>query len=426
MTNTWQLDGLPVDVLLMIFEFCNEFDLLRLSEVCKRFNDITRKDVLWIKKSKHFLVTNQTSERFRARCSTILSPRTMLFVSYNWRYGIFNKQTMLTQRAKLIPWLKMTNDMLWWSGNKGLLGFGRGKEATIDETHGNCYRTEPYIGGDICKFVLWKNFIICGYMDGSVNYFLKRFDTRECCIAKILPKNNCSVNAIDATSTNLVAGLENGTVKILRHPDMDTPEKTIYRDSQVRYICLQDKVRSLSVDPTEAKCAVGSSGINSIPPLHVIDMERYTMVDTIRHTWRHGAGILDMVWDDPNTLLTCGYDTCIRKWDLRSGRCVCSWADPFDATPYCISSDYRYSMVTGTQYNCMAVLWDQRKSDFVQLYYVNTRTSTRHSPIYSIQFDSSHLYCATDRLVIELSFSAHSCQKYDYKSLLSSYVEQLR
>lgn len=26
---------------------------------------------------------------------------------------------------------------------------------------------------------------------------------------------------------------------------------------------------------------------------------------------------MDMVWDDPNTLLTCGYDTCIRKWDLR-------------------------------------------------------------------------------------------------------------
>jgi len=36
----------------------------------------------------------------------------------------------------------------------------------------------------------------------------------------------------------------------------------------------------------------------------------------MQRTWKHGAGILDMVWDDPNTLLTCGYDTYIRKWDL--------------------------------------------------------------------------------------------------------------
>lgn len=44
---------------------------------------------------------------------------------------------------------------------------------------------------------------------------------------------------------------------------------------------------------------------------------RFSHFDEIIHNWRHGAGIMDMVWDDPNTLLTCGYDSCIRKWDLR-------------------------------------------------------------------------------------------------------------
>jgi len=57
----------------------------------------------------------------------------------------------------------------------------------------------------------------------------------------------------------------------------------------------------------------------------------------------------------------------INNYDLRTGRCVCSWVDPCDATLYCIASDNQYTMITGTQYNCLAILWDQRKNDFVQV-----------------------------------------------------------
>jgi len=249
---------------------------------------------------------------------------------------------------------------------------------------------------------------------------LKNIDKNRCHGVKILRSNHSCVNAIDTTSKNVIAGLECGAVTIQRHPDMDSPEKNVYDESEV-CIRLLDKVRSLSIDPTGVKFAVGSSGttINS-PPLHIIDIERYTMVNTMRHTWKHGAGILDMVWDDPNTLLTCGYDTYIRKWDLRTGRCVCSWADPTDATLYCVSSDHQYTMIAGTQYNCLAVLWDQRMNDFVQMYYVNSRGSSRRSPIYSLQFDSTCMYCATDRHLFELTFSTRSCQKLDYKSLYLS------
>lgn len=33
--------------------------------------------------------------------------------------------------------------------------------------------------------------------------------------------------------------------------------------------------------------------------------------------FRRGAGVLDMVFESPFQLLTCGYDTFIRLWDLR-------------------------------------------------------------------------------------------------------------
>ncbi|XP_077266803.1 F-box/WD repeat-containing protein 4 isoform X2 [Temnothorax americanus] len=414
--NSMRLDILPNDVLLIIFDYCDEHDLLRLSEVCSRFYDLVRTDMPWVKKRKQFLVTNQMSERFRERCNKILPPRSTCFVSRKWQYGIYRKELVFTQRTKLMPWLRLTNDILWWCGGNELLGFGR-KGTTIDSTYGNYHYTgEIYTGGDICKFVPWKDFVICGYTNGAISYFLK-YGENKCRIVKLLLSNDSSVNAIDATSENVIAGLDSGTIKIQRHPDMDTSESNVYNVSKT-CVNLRAKVRSLSVDPTGVKFAVGSSGTTrDIPPLHVIDIESHTKIDTMRHKWRHGAGILDMVWDDPNTLLTCGYDTYIRKWDLRTERCVSSWADPTDASLYCISSDHRYTMVTGTQYNCLAVLWDQRKTDFVQLYYVNMRESSRRSPIYSIQFDNTHLYCATDKHVIELNFSGRLYQKLDYKAM---------
>jgi len=54
---------------------------------------------------------------------------------------------------------------------------------------------------------------------------------------------------------------------------MDIAEKYVSNESEI-CIRLMDKIRSLSVDPTGVKFAVGSSGITEIPPLHVIDIER--------------------------------------------------------------------------------------------------------------------------------------------------------
>ena len=36
--------------------------------------------------------------------------------------------------------------------------------------------------------------------------------------------------------------------------------------------------------------------------------------------FRFGAGVLDLKYESPYTLLSCGYDASLRLWDLRSGR----------------------------------------------------------------------------------------------------------
>lgn len=80
MTDVLCLDTLPCDVLFKIFDYCHAFDLVRLSKVCRRFYDIVNKNILWIRRSKQPLVTNQVSERFLKRFVRLfLQTNTILF-----------------------------------------------------------------------------------------------------------------------------------------------------------------------------------------------------------------------------------------------------------------------------------------------------------------------------------------------------------
>lgn len=102
-------------------------------------------------------------------------------------------------------------------------------------------------------------------------------------------------------------------------------------------------------------------------------------------------------------------------------------------------------MVTGTQFNCKAVLWDQRKPQYVQvfilillivacqkidstllillraffkfqLYFMHLRRMS--SPIYSVSFDSSHLYGATDQNVVEVKFTGEPNIRKNYREIM--------
>lgn len=101
---------------------------------------------------------------FSFRCNIILRSCATWRISHNWHYGIYKRDMIHTQRSKMMPWLKMTNNLLWWCGGNELYGFDRKKGKRIVKSFiPNCY-VQTYIGGDISKFVLWKNYIICGYM----------------------------------------------------------------------------------------------------------------------------------------------------------------------------------------------------------------------------------------------------------------------
>lgn len=47
---------------------------------------------------------------------------------------------------------------------------------------------------------------------------------------------------------------------------------------------------------------------------------RSCIVSQLGREHKIGAGVLDMQFEDEHTLLTCGYDTYVRMWDLRTNQ----------------------------------------------------------------------------------------------------------
>lgn len=76
-----------------------------------------------------------------------------------------------------------------------------------------------------------------------------------------------------------------------------------------------------------------------------------------------GAGVLDVMYESPSTLLSCGYDTYVRYWDLRTStrKCVMEWEEPHDSTFYCLQTDGNHLLATGSSYYGLVRLWDRRQ-----------------------------------------------------------------
>ena len=62
----------------------------------------------------------------------------------------------------------------------------------------------------------------------------------------------------------------------------------------------------------------GTAGINHVPPLRLYDTNSAQMVTALGAGYRFGAGVLDVQYEDPHILLSCGYDTLVRMWDIRA------------------------------------------------------------------------------------------------------------
>ncbi|XP_030012196.1 F-box/WD repeat-containing protein 4 isoform X3 [Sphaeramia orbicularis] len=171
--------------------------------------------------------------------------------------------------------------------------------------------------------------------------------------------------------------------------------------------CLDSKnglIISGSRDEQQSSFVTGTACCENFSPLHIWDVERLECVCSLGTEFRRGAGVLDMVFESPFQLLTCGYDTFIRLWDLRLSprKCAMEWEEPHDSALYCIQTDGNYMIASGSSYYGVVRLWDKRQAKCLQFFQLSSEMVS--SPVYCLRFCSSHLFAALATTLHSLDF----------------------
>ncbi|XP_066993077.2 F-box/WD repeat-containing protein 4 [Anabrus simplex] len=393
------LENLPTDVLLLIFWYCDDVSLGRLSQQCKRFNDIISDDFLWAKRSRDAIVTNQITNEVQSRSFCSLSLRDKCRISANWKRGRFKEKIYFSHKTRYMPWLSLGSGILWLSKGTCILGYRR--------RHDGLYAQAPHFtlkghSDDVCRFVATNDMIISGGRDGTLCGWCQATGQFLFCRRT---SHSSDINSVSVSGNIFVSGSRDKTVKIWWYIDAE------HRCNLLKTVDVHDRVWSVSCRPQGEMCAVGSAGYHHIPPLHIYDLQQGKEIVGLNGSFRPGAGILDIHWESPHTFLSTGYDAFIRLWDIRTGSNVNSWEDPFDSAIYCIDSDNLHTILCGMAQHGRVQLWDKRQHNSLQMYFMSANHS---SPVYSLAFDPCQLFAALDQSLNVMDFSGYKNAAISY------------
>ncbi|XP_030012194.1 F-box/WD repeat-containing protein 4 isoform X1 [Sphaeramia orbicularis] len=350
------LSQLPDDVLYCILSYLDYKSLSRLSQVCRSIYHFVNRDAVWRNIAKEFLNTGIT------RNGTDIYPHIPLKervkIAQNWYDGVCRKAIPLKWKLKLLPWLQLDGDVLFLSQAADIGAY------RLRQDYGRilCRPFEIYSGhsGDVCRFVLTDAHLISSGSNGKILVHSRRKD-----MSMELRGPNQEVNCLDSKNGLIISG---------------------------------------SRDEQQSSFVTGTACCENFSPLHIWDVERLECVCSLGTEFRRGAGVLDMVFESPFQLLTCGYDTFIRLWDLRLSprKCAMEWEEPHDSALYCIQTDGNYMIASGSSYYGVVRLWDKRQAKCLQFFQLSSEMVS--SPVYCLRFCSSHLFAALATTLHSLDF----------------------
>ncbi|XP_054456244.1 F-box/WD repeat-containing protein 4 [Anoplopoma fimbria] len=379
------LSQLPEEVLYHILSHLDYKSLSRLSQVCKTIYHFVNRDAVWRKIAKEFLNTGITRNGTDIYPSIQLKERVK--VAQNWYDGVCKRAVTLKWKTKLLPWLQLDGDVLFLSQAADIGAY------RLRPVSGRLQRNpfEIYSGhkGDVCRFVLTDSHLISGGSDGKILVHSRRRD-----MSVELSGHNQEVNCLDSKDGLIISGSRDRTTRIW------TLTSSCPRDT----IPMYDRVWSVAISPTLRSFVTGTACCENFSPLRVWDVERSECVSSLGLEFRRGAGVLDMVFESPFQLFTCGYDTFIRLWDLRlsPGKCVMEWEEPDDSALYCIQTDGNHMIASGSSYYGVVRLWDKRQTQSLKFFQLSSYPVS--SPVYCLRFSSSHLHAALATSLHSLDF----------------------
>ncbi|XP_067393211.1 F-box/WD repeat-containing protein 4 isoform X2 [Emydura macquarii macquarii] len=359
--------ALPEELLLLICSYLDAQALGRLGQVCRRLRSFTGRDPLWRRIARGCL--NSGFSQLGADLAAGIPVKERVKVSQNWRHGRCRRETLLKWKRNLMPWIYLDGEYLYLSQAEVIRAYRLRPDST-----GLQRRPQAIFSGhqeDVCRFVLASSHIISGGGDGNIvlskvhSSFSIKFSAHE-----------QEVNCVDCQGGIIVSGSRDRTAKVWSLSSGRAGHC-------LHTVQTEDRVWSIAISP-------------------LLSGQLVTCLGTDFH---RGAGVLDVLYETPFTLLSCGYDTYIRSWDLRTStrKCVMEWEEPHDSALYCVRSDGNHMIASGSAYYGVVRLWDKRRSRCLQSFSLSSPTS---SPVYCLRFSTTHLYAALASTLHALDFTA--------------------
>ncbi|XP_043568860.1 F-box/WD repeat-containing protein 4 isoform X4 [Chiloscyllium plagiosum] len=351
------LHQLPEDILLLLFSYSDTQTLGRLAQVCKKFHSLISRDTLWRRIAKVSLNTGIT------------------------RLG----------RDTLLPWLQLDDQWLYLSQAADIRAYSlRQNSVSFQRRPVSVYTGHQ---DDVCRFVVSESHVISGGGDGRIiicntcNSFCTAFSA-----------HNQEVNCIDSRGHVIVSGSRDKTARIWSLCSNRLGEC-------LHKIRTEDRVWSVAINPTLSSVMTGTACCGHASPLRIWDLQSGQLESCLGSDFRRGAGVLDILYETPSVVLTCGYDTYIRQWDMRASirRSVMEWEEPHDSALYCLQTDGNFMIASGSSRYGVVRLWDKRQTKSLQVFFLSSPSSS--SPVYCLRFTTSHLYSVLAHALYMLDFT---------------------
>ncbi|KAM7074028.1 F-box/WD repeat-containing protein 4 isoform 2-T2 [Molossus nigricans] len=353
---------LPEELLLLICSYLDMRALGRLAQVCRWLRRFTSCDLLWRRIARASL--NSGFTRLGTDLMASVPVKERVKVSQNWRLGRCREGVLLKWRCSQMPWMQLEGDSLYISQANFILAYQfRPDGASLNRRPLGVFAGHDE---DVCHFVLANSHIISAGGDGKIGVhkihstFTVKYSAHE-----------QEVNCVDCKGGIVVSGSRDRTAKVW--------SLSSGRLGQCLHtIQTEDRVWSIAISPLLSGQLMTHLG-SDFPP---------------------GAGVLDLMYESPSTLLSCGYDTYVRYWDLRASvrKCVMEWEEPHDSTLYCLQTDGNHLLATGSSYYGVVRLWDRRQRACLHAFPLTSTPLS--SPVYCLRFTTKHLYAA-------LSYNLH-------------------
>lgn len=380
---------LPDDIIFVICSYLDTKALCRLSRTCFRLYHLASHDSAWRRIARKCLNSGITSNGLDLFPNIPLKDRVK--VSQNWKKGLCRQDAPLKWKQNLLPWIQLDGDVLYLSQAADIRAFKLQPEKYS-------LKRKPlvvYTGHreDVCRFLLTSSHIISGGGDGKIILHQKHSNFRIDFSA-----HEQEVNCIDCLGGVILSGSRDKTARVWSLSSNNLGQC-------LHTISTGDRVWSAAINPILSSFATGTACCGHVSPLRIWDLERGELLTCLGTGFRRGAGILDILYETPFTLFSCGYDTYIRYWDTRvsTRKCMVEWEEPHDSALYCIQTDRNNMIASGSAYYGVVRLWDKRQSYCLQTFYMSAPVS---SPVYCLRFTTSHLYAALSSALHVLDFKS--------------------